>query len=109
MADTLPAPSKRVAEFLERATASHQRGRLVFIVDATGSRERGWDSAARLQAQMFEEAAKLGGIEVQLGYFGGGGFGPAECKFSRWTSDPRELARFMTGVRCKTGLTQYRK
>ena len=45
-----------------------QRGSLIFAIDATGSREQTWDSAAELQVQMFKEAAVLGGIDVQLVY-----------------------------------------
>jgi hypothetical protein len=30
------------------------------------SREHTWDAAAQLQAEMFSEAAKLGGLEMQV-------------------------------------------
>jgi hypothetical protein len=106
--NTLPAPSKRVADFLERVKVSH-RGRLIFAVDATGSRQPMWDASARLQAQMFDEAGKLGTLDVQLVYFRGPeGFG-GECKASRWTSDSRELAQLMARVTCQTGETQIRR
>jgi hypothetical protein len=104
----LPSPSSRVAEFLEKTRAS-RRASVCFIIDATGSRERAWDMASRTQAEMFREAAKLGSLDIQLYHFGGGGYGPAEFKTSRWTSDPHELARFMAEVRCKTGETQILK
>jgi hypothetical protein len=109
MASNLPTShTKRVADFLSKVQASH-RGRLIFIVDATRSRERAWDAASRLQAQMFEEAGKLGTLDVQLVYFRGiEGFG-GECKASRWTSDPSELTHFMARVTCQTGQTQYRR
>ncbi len=42
------------------------RGRLIFALDATMSRQPTWDTACRLQAEMFEEAGKVGGLEVQL-------------------------------------------
>ena len=45
------------------------RGRLIFALDATASREAIWDIAAQLQARMFEEAAKIGGLDVELIYF----------------------------------------
>lgn len=108
MAEKLPTqPSARVAAFLERARAeAGHRGRLIFIVDATGSRERAWDSAARLQAQMFEQAAALGTLDVQLVYFRGIESFGGECKVSRWTSDGREMARLMARVTCQTGHTQ---
>ena len=60
-----------------------QRGSLIFAIDATGSREQAWDSAAELQVQMFKEAALLGGIDVQLVYYRGTQGFDAECKASR--------------------------
>jgi YD repeat-containing protein len=106
MAENLPTqPSKRVADFLKKVQAS-PRGRLIFIVDATGSRERTWDAASRLQAQMFEEAGKLGTLDVQLVYFRGIPEFGGECKVSRWTGDGREMARLMARVTCQTGHTQ---
>ena len=45
------------------------RGRLLFALDATASRQPTWDSACRLQANMFREAAAIGGLDVQLVYF----------------------------------------
>ena len=33
------------------------RGRLIFALDATASREQTWDTACKLQAEMFREAA----------------------------------------------------
>jgi hypothetical protein len=81
------------------------RGRLLFAMDATASREPTWDRACHLQAQMFEATADLGGLEVQLVYYRGFG----ECKASSWVSDPRELARRMTAVTCLGGQTQIVK
>ena len=67
---TLPAqPSPRVAALLKKIQAT--RGRLIFALDATASREPTWDMAAQLQAQMFEEAARIGGLDVQLVYYRG--------------------------------------
>jgi hypothetical protein len=97
--------TKRVADFLSKVQASH-RGRLIFIVDATGSRQPTWDASARLQAQMFEEAGKLGTLDVQLVYFSGLEEYMGECKPSGWTSDGREMARLMARVTCHTGHTQ---
>jgi hypothetical protein len=81
------------------------RGRLVFAMDATASREPTWDRACHVQAQMFEVAADLGGLEVQLVFYRGFG----ECKASSWVADPRELARRMTNVHCLGGQTQIIK
>lgn len=81
------------------------RGRLIFALDATASREPTWDRACQLQAEMFEVAADLGGLEVQLVFYRGFG----ECRASSWVAKPRELARRMAGVRCLGGQTQIIK
>ena len=78
------------------------RGRLMFSLDATASRQPTWDRACDLQAEMFTEAAGLGGLDVQLVYYRGFG----EFEASRWLGDSVELTRRMTGVRCLGGRTQ---
>lgn len=85
--------------------ASAGRGRLVFAMDATMSREATWDLALGLQAEMFQTVKSVGGLDVQLIYFRGAG----ECRASKWVSDPEALARLMTSVRCAGGFTQIRK
>ena len=78
------------------------RGRLIFALDATMSRQPTWDTALRLQAQMFEEAAKVGGLDIQLAYYRGFN----ECRASRWVSDGRALRDLMTTIDCRGGHTQ---
>jgi len=78
------------------------RGRLVFAMDATMSRQPTWDAACNLQGQMFAETAAIGGLDVQLIFFRGFG----ECKASRWASDPRTLSEIMSKVDCRGGHTQ---
>ena len=46
-------PSSRVTAFLEKVRAS--RARLIFALDATFSRQPTWDSACKLQSEMFSE------------------------------------------------------
>jgi len=82
-----------------------RRGRLIFGLDATASREPTWDRACHIQGQMFAEAALLGGIEIRLIWYRGFG----ECRAGRWTADSGELLRAMTAVRCRGGHTQIRK
>jgi hypothetical protein len=79
-----------------------QRGRLVFALDATMSRQPTWDEACRLQADMFGEAAAIGGLDVQLVYYRG----LAECRASRWVSDARVLGALMEKIDCRGGHTQ---
>jgi hypothetical protein len=106
MAHSLPTShSQRVSDFLEKVRTTH-RGRLLFIVDATGSRERTWDMASKLQADMFSAAAGIGTLDVQLVYFRGISEFDGKCKASPWTNDARELVNFMARVTCRTGHTQ---
>ena len=72
-------PFWRQVRALAPAVAPGQRGRLIFALDATMSRQPTWDTACQLQAEMFQEAAAIGGLDVQLVYFRG----LAECRASR--------------------------
>ncbi|HVI68044.1 MAG TPA: VWA domain-containing protein [Bradyrhizobium sp.] len=77
-------------------------GRLIFAIDATASRQPTWDTACQLQVDMFQEAAAIGGLEVQLVYYRGSG----ECRASRWVSQPYHLAGLMERIHCRMGQTQ---
>ena len=81
------------------------RGRIIFALDATASREQTWDTACKLQAEMFREVAAAGGLEVQLVFYRG----EDQCSASRWTSDTKHLTKVMTGIMCRAGHTQLRK
>ncbi len=99
-----------VADFISRMkslapSTVEGRGRLIFAMDATMSREPTWDLALGLQADMFAAVKEVGGLDVQLVFFRGTG----ECKSSKWVSDPDALARLMTTVRCMGGHTQIGK
>lgn len=100
-----------VARFLEQVRRTPgtkgrgRRGRLVFAMDATASREPTWDRAVSVQGQMFLETERLGGLEVQLVFFRGFD----ECKASRWVREPRALVELMTKVRCRAGRTQIQR
>jgi hypothetical protein len=82
-----------------------RRGRLVFALDATMSRQPTWDTACRLQADMFREAAAIGGLDVQLLYYRG----LAECRASAWVSEATRLAGLMERIDCRGGHTQISK
>lgn len=100
---SIPAQiSPRVLALLSKTKAA--RGRLCFAIDATGSREAAWDLATALTAQLFEEAAKIGGLDVQLVHFGGD-----EFQQSPWLSDAHELVGRMRMIRCVSGSTQIAK
>src|ERR1700728_2335763 len=67
--DKTPASTSRpeIDAFLNQVKAlgpaakSGKRGRLIFALDATMSRQPTWDTACRLQSEMFREAASAGG------------------------------------------------
>ena len=67
------------ARTLGAALEPGTRGRLIFALDATMSRQPTWDSACKLQSEMFREVASIGGLDVQLVYFRGLG----ECGASK--------------------------
>jgi hypothetical protein len=96
--DAFLAQARRLAPTIALGT----RGRLVFALDATMSRQPTWDTACRLQADMFREAAAVGGLEIQLAYFRG----MAECRASGWVSDPVRLEHLMSAIDCRGGPTQ---
>ena len=105
-----PAKSDDVAAFVEAARrtpapASTGRGRLIFALDATMSRQPTWDVAQRLQARMFEVAARSGGLDVQLVYYRG----LSECRASRFVSDGVGLAELMSRIDVRGGETQIRR
>src|SRR5690606_12404194 len=111
--DRAPAHSRTtsadVADFVKRLRSlepqTGTRGRLVFAMDATMSRQPTWDMALALQAEMFHAVKAIGGLDVQLVFFRGAG----ECRASKWVADPDALARLMTTVRCAGGFTQIGK
>ncbi len=102
------ADAGAVAAFLRQVkaiptpAASGTRGRLIFALDATASREPSWDQAMAIQAAMFSETAGLGGLSVQLCHYGGF----HEFSASPWCHQSPELLARMTRVRCLAGLTQ---
>jgi hypothetical protein len=90
---------------LAPAAASGRRGRLIFALDATMSRQPTWDTACALQADMFREAAAIGGLDVQLVYYRG----LVECRASGWVSQADKLAGLMSRIDCRGGHTQIGK
>jgi len=108
--ETKTSTSEDIAAFVAkaRATSPHapgSRGRLVFALDATMSRQPTWDMACTLQADMFREAASLGSLDIRLVYYRGFN----ECRATGWISDSAELARLMSKIDCRGGNTQIGK
>ncbi len=102
----LPVASKKeVVDFLGKLATLPKRGgeaRLIFALDATASRQPTWDMATQLQAEMFQVAQSLGGLQVQLCYFRGIG----DFFHSAWHSSGDELLQKMLGIQCQAGATQ---
>src|ERR1700720_1645240 len=105
------ARSAEVEQFLEKlkkAPPPHPgggRGRLIFALDATASREPTWDRACRIQGEMFEATAALGGLEIQLVFLRGF----SQCKTSKWLTPAADLDRVMGSVLCVGGETQIER
>ncbi|MGH6973049.1 MAG: VWA domain-containing protein [Stellaceae bacterium] len=96
---------KTVASLPTQVRPAATKGRLIFTMDATASREPTWDRASRIQGEMFEAAADLGGVEIQLVYYRS----YAECKASRWLRTANELHDAMRAVTCAAGETQIER
>lgn len=86
-------------------TRKGERGRLIFAMDATASRQPMWDRASQIQGEMFTETAALGGLEIQLVFYRGFG----EFMASPWLRDEKTFLRLMTSVTCMAGETQLGK
>src|SRR5690606_24315606 len=106
-----PAPGSirpEVDRFLSQVNAlgppvkAGARGRLVFALDATMSRQPTWDTACVQQADMFRAAASVGGLDIQLVYFRG----LNECRASGWGADSGRLAALMSRITCQGGHTR---
>ncbi|CCD94368.1 conserved hypothetical protein [Bradyrhizobium sp. ORS 375] len=108
--ETERSTADAISAFVARAKAMAPlapgtRGRLVFALDATLSRQPTWDMACALQADMFREAAALGRLDIRLVYYRGFN----ECRATGWISDSAELARLMGKIDCRGGQTQISK
>ena len=106
----LPASAKNaeVDAFLRKvasmptARPARGRGKLIFAMDATASREPSWDHACKIQGEMFEATGAAGGLDVQLVFYRGFN----ECKASKWLSTAQSLHGAMRAVFCAGGETQ---
>jgi hypothetical protein len=101
-----PSQNSAIDAFLEKARGVAEngaaRGRLIFALDATMSRQQTWDMAQSIQGEMFRTTAAQGGLDVQLVYFRG----LRECRASRFVSQGEGLAGLMGTIGCRGGQTQ---
>ena len=103
--------NKDITSFLNKVAAmpvvkkAGERGRLIFAMDATASREATWDHACHLQGEMFNETATLGGLDIQLAYYRGF----SEFHAAPWYANAKDLLQRMSAVQCLGGHTQIAK
>lgn len=111
--DRLPAKSNQaeIDAFLAKVArtpavkAGGARGRLIFAMDATASREPTWDRACHIQSEMFLATDSLGGLDVQLCYYRGF----REFEATPWLGNSADLLGRMSAVRCAGGMTQIER
>src|SRR5262249_25150920 len=56
-------------------------------------------------AEMFREAAAVGGLDLQLVYYRG----LAECRASSWITEPKRFGELMSRIDCRGGQAQIAK
>jgi hypothetical protein len=76
--------------------------RIIFAMDATASRESAWDAATSLTGRMFDTAADVGKLSIQLVYYRG----ISECRATQWFSSVAPLKLAMSRIMCRGGETQ---
>lgn len=80
-------------------------GRIIFAMDATGSRSHAWEAVSRIHRDMFSAIDTLGELEIKLIYFRGA----SECRASPWLKDQPTLLRLLGKVACEPGETQIER
>jgi hypothetical protein len=102
---------REIDEFFAKMSAAPalrpagKKGRLIFALDATASREPAWDKACRIQGDMFNETDALGGLEIQMAWYQGfAGF-----RATQWLGSSEELVSHMSAVHCVGGQTQIER
>jgi len=88
-----------------RELAPASRGKLIFALDATNSRQATWEQACSIQSTMFDVAAGHGGLDLKLVFYQG----YDSCKASAWTNNTGELRNWMRAVSCEGGQTQIER
>jgi hypothetical protein len=91
-----------LAKLKQASKLTTARGRLIFGLDLTGSREATLYKARTATAAMFEAIRVLGSISVKLVYYRG----DRECRAGKWHDDAGVLDQHMRRLSCETGYTQ---
>jgi hypothetical protein len=100
--DTGPTVPSRAHLDIFFARVDPVRGRLIFAIDGTASRQPTWDMAARLTAEIFSAVTAIGRLDVQLVYYRRAN----ECVTSRRLHDAKSLTGIMSNIMCRAGETQ---
>jgi hypothetical protein len=97
-------PDGRAVAALNTAASvgESRKGRIGFLLDATGSRSEAWLEAQTIQRRMFDKIAGIGKMALRLVYFGGNN-PPSD---QGWMNDSSVVARRMADVTCIGGQTQ---
>ncbi len=103
----MPARREEIDKFLAKVKSTppaprEGHGRLLFAIDATMSRQRLWDQASQLQAEMLLAAGQETELLIQFAYYRG----LMEFYHSPWVVKPQQLTDEMTRVYCQAGQTQ---
>lgn len=106
--DLTRSNSQQIAAFVKRAKSlqkqSGSKGRLLFAMDATASRQPSWDRASHLQVEMFNATADQA-LEVQLAYYRGF----EEFAVTPWLNNSKLVQQKMSRVSCVGGYSQINK
>ena len=97
-----PAVARHVSPPPNKNAVAPARGRLIFGVDATGSRQDGWNAARQLTDAFFS-AVPAGELEIALAFHAGG----RVRRFTPFTTDARTIRRIAARITCEAGETQF--
>ena len=108
----LAAPSKAATSLAMRDAAGVQgaaSGRLIFVIDATGSRAEAWDVAQKTTANMFDDISKLnlGKLAIRVLVFRGSSDPQDVVADTPWHTDAKKLQAGMKEIGCMGGSTQF--
>jgi len=101
--------SSEISAFIKQhktiSTVVSQQQRVLFVVDATASRQPTWDLACSLTHSLLHATDGLRGLTLKLCFYRGF----EEFRQTEWLTDANSLSKKMSSVRCAGGQTQIRK
>ncbi|MDG0979821.1 MAG: VWA domain-containing protein [Halieaceae bacterium] len=101
--------SNEVSAFIQQhktiSKVVKQQQRLLFVIDATASRQPTWDLACSLTHSLLHTTDGLKGLTLKLCFYRGF----EEFRQTDWLTDADALSKKMSSVHCMAGQTQIRK